>query len=149
MSGDGSWCLIWFRHPSWLGIVIGGCHKCFQHHLLKNHLDWVMLQVDATNVFNTIFWKTILQELCVIGNLLFQLFPLFDPSMPNMFPSFLATSLLGQLSIIHFLLGIGQGDLLVGLLFVLTHFQKLWCSMGCFPSYIFHSLVDDIHIKTI
>jgi len=85
----------------------------------------------------------------VIGNLLVQLFPLFDPSMPNMFPSFLATSLLGQLSIIHFLLGIGQGDLLFGLLFALTHFQKLCCSMGCFPSYIFHSVVDDIHINTI
>jgi hypothetical protein len=42
-----------------------------------------------------------------------------------MFPSFLATSLLGQLTIIHSLLGIGQGDLLVGLLFALTHFQKL------------------------
>ncbi len=60
MLGDGSWCLICFRHPSWLGIcyrwmpqmfstpsfdysswlgnVTSGCHKCFQHHLLKNHL---------------------------------------------------------------------------------------------------------------
>ncbi len=37
---NGSCCLSYFRHPSWLGNVIGGWCKCFQHHLLNSHLLW-------------------------------------------------------------------------------------------------------------
>jgi hypothetical protein len=37
VCNNGLWCLSYSKHPSWLGGVIVGCHKCFQHHFSNNH----------------------------------------------------------------------------------------------------------------
>jgi hypothetical protein len=66
--------------------------------------------------------------------------------MLSKFPFFQPSSLLGNLSIIHFLKGICQGDLFNGPLFTLAHFCALWCYVGIFPFCIFSSFIDDIHI---
>jgi hypothetical protein len=43
-------------------------------------------------------------------------------------------------------MGIHQGDRLGGALFALTHFRALCFTTSHFPSYLFPSVVDDIHI---
>jgi hypothetical protein len=43
-------------------------------------------------------------------------------------------------------MGIRQGDLLGGVLFVLTHFKALHSIVNHFPSCLFPSIIDNIHI---
>jgi hypothetical protein len=43
-------------------------------------------------------------------------------------------------------MGIHQGELLGGALFVLAHFRALRSTINHFPSCLFPSIVDDIHI---
>jgi hypothetical protein len=43
-------------------------------------------------------------------------------------------------------MGTRQGDLLGGALFTLTHFRALHSTTNHFPSYIFPSITNDIHI---
>jgi hypothetical protein len=48
--------------------------------------------------------------------------------------------------IIPFAMGTHQGDQLGGALFVFTHLKALSSIVSHFPSYLFPSIVDEIHI---
>jgi hypothetical protein len=51
-----------------------------------------------------------------------------------------------NVTIIPSTMGTHQGDSLKGPLFVLTHFKTLHSATNCFLSYLFPSIIDDIHI---
>lgn len=110
--GDGSWCLSYFKHPSWFGSVIDGCHKYFQHHLLKNHLVQALHNKKPIVLAFPFVWSFYVQYV-----------PFF----------FNHHSLSGKLSVIHFLVGTCQGDLLIGPLFALAHFQDCDVMKGVLP----------------
>jgi hypothetical protein len=53
--------------PHQFGVAIKGGYEIVVHNIritLNIHLDWVVLQVDITNVFNIISHRVIFQELC-------------------------------------------------------------------------------------
>jgi hypothetical protein len=52
----------------------------------------------------------------------------------------------GDVIVISFSMGIHQGDLLGGALFVLVNFKVLHFIINHFPSCLLPSIVDDIHI---
>jgi hypothetical protein len=74
--------------------------------LFKHPSQWVVLQVDVANAFNTISKKVIFEELCIIGRQLFQLFLFVLSFYAQWIPFFFNHhSHMGDLSVIHFLKG--------------------------------------------
>lgn len=120
MLGDGSWYLSCFRHPSWLGSVTSGCHKYFQHHLLKNHLVWALYHK-----------KPIVSAFPFVWSFYAQHVPFF----------FSCHSLLGELSVIHFSVDTCQGDLLIRVLFALAHLKNCDVMWGVFRLVFFLPLM--------
>jgi hypothetical protein len=61
----------WCHH---FGVAIRGGYELVVHVIrvaLDVHLDWVELQVDIANAFNTISHRVIFLKLCAIGGQLF------------------------------------------------------------------------------
>jgi hypothetical protein len=86
----------------------------------------------------------IVQKLCVIGGDIIQLIPFVSAFE---FPFFYShCNLEDDVTIIPFAMGIHQGELLGGALFVLAHFRALRSTINHFPSCLFPSIVNDIHI---
>jgi hypothetical protein len=52
----------------------------------------------------------------------------------------------GNVIVILSAMGTCQGDFLGGILFTLAHFKALCCTVSHFPSCLFSSIADDIHI---
>ncbi|KAL2634242.1 hypothetical protein R1flu_005721 [Riccia fluitans] len=64
--------------PLQFGVVMrGGCETIIHglHATLDLHPDWVVLQVDIRNAFNTVSWEALFHELRVATGSLDQLFP--------------------------------------------------------------------------
>ncbi|KAL2631938.1 hypothetical protein R1flu_016624 [Riccia fluitans] len=64
--------------PLQFGLAMhGGCKIIIHglHPTLDLHLDWVVLQVDIQNAFNTISWEALFRELLAAIGFLDQLFP--------------------------------------------------------------------------
>jgi hypothetical protein len=88
--------------------------------------------------------KVIFQELCVIGGDILRLIPFVHAFYAFEFPLFY--NLEGDITIIPFVMGIRQCDLLGGALFPLTHFRALCSTTSHFPSCLFPSIIDDTQI---
>lgn len=123
----GSWCFRCFKCSSWLSGVLTRCHKCFQCHFSNSHF---LRALHSKKPIVSIFFYSV--HLCSIGFFFF----------------FNHHSFLGESSINHSLVGTcpHHGDMLVGPIFVLTHFQALHCFTWVFSFCIFTSFIDNVHI---
>ncbi len=100
--------------------------------------------LDVTNTFNLISKGVIFQKFRTIGGDIIQFIP-FNHAFK--FPLFYNHCNCGDdATIIPFAMGPCHSDLLGGPLFVLTHFRALHSIASHFPSYLFPSITDDIHI---
>jgi len=109
--------------------------------------NWVVLQMDVANTFNTISCKAMFQKLQVPRGQLFQLFP-FIHFLCLLFSLFFNHHFsLGDLFVILLSVNMCQIDLFVKPFFSLAHFHVLHYYSSIFPSCLFfYSLVDDTHI---
>ncbi len=78
--------------PHQFGVAINGGYEGMVHGIqvtLDVHLNWVVLQVDITNVFNIVSRRVIFQELHVTSGQLFQLILFvhffYVPQLPLLF----------------------------------------------------------------
>jgi hypothetical protein len=98
--------------------------------VLNIHPDWVVLQMDVENAFNTISKKVIFEKLCVVGGQLFQLFLFVQSFYAQWVPLFFNHhSHMGDLLVIHYLEGTCQGVLFVGPFLcwpIFMHCNILW-----------------------
>ncbi len=94
-----------------MGGVTSECCKCFQHQFLENHC----LRTSHSK-------RLVVSKFCLCS--------IFLCSTKSLF--FQPSSLLGNLSIIHFLEGMCQGYLFIRLLFTLAHFCALCYYVGFF-----------------
>jgi hypothetical protein len=93
---------------------------------LNLYLDWVVLQPNMVNTFNSMLRKVIFQELHVIGGNIMQPIP-FDRAF-NAFESpifYNHRNCGGNITVIPSAMGTCQGDPLGGALFALAHFRAL------------------------
>ncbi len=108
---------------------------------LDIHLDWVGLQVDIVNAFNSISCKAIFQEFQATWNQLSQLFPFVCVFYALESPLFFSHhSLLRDLFILLSSIGMHQVDPFVKPFIALAHFHVLCCFLKVFPSCFFPSL---------
>jgi hypothetical protein len=60
------------------GVVVRGKYEVVVHNIqasLDVHLDWVVLQVDVENTFNSILWKAIFQGTSCERKLIIAILP--------------------------------------------------------------------------
>jgi len=99
------------------------------------------------NVFNLVSRGVIFQELHVKGGDIIQLIPFVHAFYTLESPlSYSHHNHDGNVIVIPSTMGTRQGDSLGGALFALTHFRALHSIVSHFPSYLFSSIANDIHI---
>ncbi|KAL2613014.1 hypothetical protein R1flu_024706 [Riccia fluitans] len=127
----------------------GGC-KAIIHGLratLDLHPDWVVLQVDIQNAFNTISREALFCELRAATCSLDQLFPFVLSFYACRLPlCFSHCSREDEVSLLSSELGTRQGDPLDGALFALAHLRALRTTASEHPLCLFPSLADNTHI---
>ncbi|KAL2644887.1 hypothetical protein R1flu_012474 [Riccia fluitans] len=127
----------------------GGCKTIIHglHATLDLHPDWIVLQVDIQNAFNTISWEALFCELRAAIGSLDQLF-LFVGSFYACHLSlyFSHCSHEDEVSFLSSESGTRQGDTLGGALFALAHLRALRTMASKYPLCLFSSLADDTHI---
>ncbi|KAL2649469.1 hypothetical protein R1flu_017597 [Riccia fluitans] len=115
--------------------------------ILDLHPDWVALQVDIQNAFNTISQEALFHELRVATGSLDQLFPFvcFFYACPS--PLYFShCSLEDEVTLFSSESDICQGDPLGGALFALAHLRVLRTTASEHPLCLFPSLADDTRI---
>ncbi|KAL2630334.1 hypothetical protein R1flu_015020 [Riccia fluitans] len=141
-----------FNHfePWQFGVATGGGCETIVHGLratLDLHPDWVVLQLDIRNAFNTVSREAIFRELGSALGTLDPLFPFvrsfYSQSSPLYFSMGTRT---GDISTLLSEVGTRQGDPLGGALFALGHLRALRATMPQHPDCIFPSYADDTHI---
>jgi len=145
-----SWCLwnIFVLHQ--FGVVTkGGCETLI--HIIRCtldlHFDWVVLQLNMVNVFNLVSKGVIFQEFCATCGDIIQLIFFNHAFYAFEFLLFYNHySCEGNVIIIPFSMGTCQVDPLKRALFTLAHFNAPCSIINHFPSYIFPSIENDIHI---
>ncbi|KAL2611673.1 hypothetical protein R1flu_023365 [Riccia fluitans] len=127
----------------------GGC-KTIIHGLraiLDLHPDWVVLQVDIQNMFNTISREALFCELRVATGSLDQLFPFVRSFYARRFPLYFSHySREDEVTLFSSESSTRQGDSLGDALFALAHLRALRTTASKHPLCLFPSLVDDTHI---
>jgi hypothetical protein len=89
----------------------------------------------------------IIQEFCVVGGDIKQLIRFVHAFYAFESPLFYSHyNCESDVIVIPFTMGIHQGDPLKGALFTLAHFKTLCYIARCFPSCLFSSIVNNIHI---
>jgi len=89
----------------------------------------------------------IFQKLCIIGRDIIQLIPFVCAFYAIEFILFYNhCNHENDVMVIPFAMGTRQGDFLGGALFVLVHFKALRFTINHFPSCLFLSITNDIHI---
>jgi hypothetical protein len=105
-----------------------------------------------TNAFNSLLKGVKFQELCVAGGDITQLIPFVCAFYAFESPLFYNhCNHEGDVIVIPSTMGMCQGDPWGGgggwgALFILTLFRALHFTINHFPSYLFPSIIDDIHI---
>ncbi|KAL2644563.1 hypothetical protein R1flu_012150 [Riccia fluitans] len=126
----------------------GGC-ETIVHGLRATfdlHPDWVVLQIDIRNAFNTISWEAIFHELCSAPGTLDPLFPFVRSFYSQHSPLyFVMGTCTGDISTL-FSRGHTSGDPLGGALFALGHLRALCSTAAAHPLCIFPSYADDTYI---
>jgi hypothetical protein len=90
----------------------------------------------------------IFQELCAIGGDIIQLIPFVHAFYAFESPLFYSHHNRGyDVTIIPFAMETHQGDPLRGALFILAHFRALHSTASHFPSCLFPSITNDIHMS--
>jgi hypothetical protein len=91
--------------------------------------------------------RVIFQELCATSEDIIQLIPFVRAFYAFESPLFYSHhNCDGDVIVIPSTMGTCQGDPLGGALFVLVHLKALHSTFNHFPSYLFPSIIDDIHI---
>jgi len=91
--------------------------------------------------------RVIFQELCATSGDIIQLIPFVRAFYAFESPLFYSHhNCDGDVIVIPSTMGTCQGDPLGGALFVLVHLKALHSTFNHFPSYLFPSIIDDIHI---
>jgi hypothetical protein len=99
------------------------------------------------NAFNLVTRGVIFQELCVARRNIMQLIPFIHAFYAfEFFLFYCHRNHEGDVIVIPSAMGTFQGDPLGGALFGLAHFRALYSTTNHFPSHLFPSIVDDIHI---
>ncbi|KAL2642349.1 hypothetical protein R1flu_009936 [Riccia fluitans] len=127
----------------------GGCETII-HGLcatLDLHPDWVVLQVDIQNAFNTISLEALFRELRAAKGSLDQLFPFVHSFYARRSPLYFShCSCEDEVNLFSSESGTRQGDPLGGALFALEHLCALRTTALEHPLCLFPSLADDTHI---
>ncbi|KAL2653691.1 hypothetical protein R1flu_021819 [Riccia fluitans] len=127
----------------------GGCETII-HGLratLDLHPDWVVLQVDIQNAFNTVFWEALFHEPCAATGSLDQLFPFVRSFYAHRLPLFFSHCFReDEVSLLSSESSTRQEDPLGGALFALAHLRALRIVASEHPLCLFPSLADDTHI---
>ncbi len=111
------------------------------------HLNQVVFQLDMANAFNLVSKGVMFQKLCTVGGDIIQLIPFVRAFYAFESPLFYNHhNCDGNVIIIPSAMGICQGDHLGKALFVLAHLKALHFIANHFPSYLFPSIINDIHI---
>jgi len=125
----------------------GGCETVI-HNIkctLNLHLDRVVLQLDVANTFNSVSNEVIFQELYAACGDIIQLIPFICAFYTFESPLFYSHHE-NDVVIIPSAMGTHQGDFLGEALFALAHFRALHSTTNHFPSCLFPSIPNDIHI---
>ncbi len=129
--------------------IKGGCEAII-HDIsctLDLHLDWVVLQLDMANAFNLVSRGVIFQELHAASGDIIQFFPFVRSFYAFESPLFYSHhNCDGDVIVIPSAMGTCQGDPLGGALFALIHLKALHSTSSHFPSFLFPSIINDIHI---
>ncbi|KAL2608123.1 hypothetical protein R1flu_026696 [Riccia fluitans] len=127
----------------------GGCETII-HGLratLDLHPDWVVLQVDIQNAFNTVSREALFLELCTAIGSLYQLFPFVRSFYAHHLPLYFSHCPgEDEVTVLSSESGIHQGDPLGGALFALAHLRAFRTVASEHPLYMFPSFVDNTHI---
>jgi hypothetical protein len=100
--------------------------------------------VDAYNLMSK---RVIFQKVCATSGDIIQFIPFVLTLYTFEYPMFYNhRNYDGDVTIIPSAMGTHQGDPLGGALFALTHLKALRSKTNHFPSYLFPSITDDIHI---
>jgi hypothetical protein len=111
------------------------------------HPNWVVLQLDVTNAFNSVSKGVIFLKLHAISGDIIQFIPFVHAFYTFESPLFYSHhNREGDVTIIPSAMGTLQSDPLGGSLFVLAHFRVLCFTASHFPSYLFPSIVNNTHI---
>jgi len=101
----------------------------------------------VVNAFNLVSRGAIFQELCVTSGDIIQLILFVRAFYAFESPLFYSHhNCDGDVIVIPSIMGTCQGDPLGGALFALIDLKKLYFTFNHFPSYLFPSIIDDIHI---
>jgi hypothetical protein len=126
------------------------CVLCLQFHdafVTYFFLNWVVLQLDVMNVFNLVSKGVIFQEFHALGGFIIQLIPFVHAFYEFESPLFYSHhNHDGDVMVIPSAMGTRQGDPSRGALFALAHLRALKFTASHFPSCLFPSIVNDIHI---
>jgi hypothetical protein len=99
------------------------------------------------NAFNSVSRGAIFQELCATSVDIIQLILFVRAFYAFEFPLFYSHhNCDGDVIVIPSIMGTCQGDPLGGALCALVHLKTLHFTFNHFPSYLFPSIIDDIHI---
>ncbi|KAL2610010.1 hypothetical protein R1flu_028583 [Riccia fluitans] len=136
--------------PLQFGVATRGGCEIIIHGLwatLDLHSDWIVLQVDIKNAFNTVSREALFRELRVAIGSLDQLFPFVHSFYARCSPLYFShCSHEDEVSLFLFNSGTHQGDPLGGALFALGHLRALRTMASEHPLCLFPSLADDTHI---
>jgi hypothetical protein len=114
---------------------------------LELHPNWVILQLNMVNVFNLVSRRVIFQELHVVGGDIIQLIPFVYAFYVFELPLFYSHhNCYGNVMVIPFSINTYQYDPLGGALFTFIRFRALHSTTSHFPSYLFPSTTNDIHV---
>lgn len=115
--------------------------------LLDLHPNWVVMQIDIENAFNSVFWANIFKELWDVRGPLANIVLLTKLFYGvHYFLYYQHGQREEGVTIIESLLGMRQGDPFRGLLFALTHYRALLETIAWTPNYVFPSLTDNTYI---
>ncbi len=102
------------------------------------------------NALNLVLRKVIFQELRVASGDIIQFIPIVCAFYASEFPLFyIHYNHESEATVISFAMGTRQGDLLKKTLFVLVHFKILCSTSNHFPSCLFPSIINDIHVISL
>jgi hypothetical protein len=136
--------------PHQFGVVTKGGYETVMHNIRYNldlHLDSVILELDVVHTFNSMSKGVIFQKFRAMGGDIIQLIPFVCAFYAFEFPLFYShCNCEGDVIIIPFAMGTRQGDLLEKTLFTLAHFRALHFIVSHFPSCLFPSIANNIHI---
>ncbi|KAL2643240.1 hypothetical protein R1flu_010827 [Riccia fluitans] len=136
--------------PLQFGVVThGGCETIIHglYATLDLHPDWIILQFDIRNAFNTISQEALFCELRVATGSLDQLFPFVHSFYARRSPLYFShCSCEDEVSLLSSESGTCQGDPLGGALFALAHLHALRIVASKHSLCLFPSLADDTHI---